>query len=300
MTVPDKLNSIANWYSRKQKEPVRRLNKTGRSPAIGKLEQLTGLLLPDWYKKLYATYDGEIGTGLGSFIGDSFLSMDEVVKSAEYAASLIKPAERKVENPVLSGRAINEILAMVRLSIPEGTPWHKIEFDASVGSMGGPYLYKTSTTDKTNREYFELEWSVQKKIMDATKELHELEQKSYNWDKLSFTTYADTFDLERIDHDLTSQLSSYPKNAIRLKYFHLKWIPVFGDHGGNYIGIDLDPDTAGKLGQVIIFGRDEDQMIIVADSFEKFLDLTLDTIKKNEKVFLGYDHLHSVYRSTIK
>jgi hypothetical protein len=40
-------------------------------------------------------------------------------------------------------------------------------------------------------------------------------------------------------------------------------------------------------------------MLVITDSFEGFLDLTLETIRKNEKVFLGYDHLHTVYRELV-
>ncbi len=297
MTLTEKFTAVVKWYSQRHKEPVRQLSKTGRTPSILKVEQLTGLLLPAWYKELYATYDGEVGRGLGSFLGDSFLSMDEVVRNAQFAESLVKPVERKTDPSPQFNRTLDEINAIIRLSVPAGTTWHKIEFDVSGGSMGGPYLYETV---ESTRVPLELGWPVQKRILESAKELHALEKQIYNWDRLNVITYPDNFEIQRVDYDFTSQLRSTPTGAIRLKYFHLKWIPLLGDNGGNYIGVDFDPDAKGTLGQVIIFGRDEHEMVVLAPSFEAFLDLTLDTISRNSKVFLGSDHLHVVYSELIR
>ena len=35
----------------------------------------------------------------------------------------------------------------------------------------------------------------------------------------------------------------------------MKWLPFCSDDGGNFIGIDLDPDVNGTVGQVINFGK---------------------------------------------
>ncbi len=300
MTLTEKFAAVVKWYSQRQKEPVRQLSKTGRTPSILKVEQLTGLLLPVWYKELYATYDGEVGRGPGSFLGDSFLSMDEVVRNAQFAASLVKPGERKTDSSQQFNRTLDEINAIIRLSVPKGTPWHKIEFDVSGGSLGGPYLYETAESTPTQRVLLELGWPIQKRILESAKELHALVIEIYNWDRLNVITYTETFEIQRVDYDFTSQLRSTPTGAIRLKYFHLKWIPVFGDNGGNYIGVDFDPDAKGVLDQVIIFGRDEHEMVVLAPSFDAFLDMTLDTINGNGKVFLGNDHLHMVYSELIR
>ena len=42
------------------------------------------------------------------------------------------------------------------------------------------------------------------------------------------------------------------------------------DETGNHIGLDFDPDRDGTAGQVISFGRDEDQKQLKANSFDEF------------------------------
>ncbi|RDB36803.1 MAG: hypothetical protein DCC88_03255 [Spirobacillus cienkowskii] len=58
---------------------------------------------------------------------------------------------------------------------------------------------------------------------------------------------------------------------IKEKYVNRGWIPFAEDCGGNYLGIDLDPDINGTYGQVINFGRNEDNKYVLADSFLGFL-----------------------------
>ena len=47
-----------------------------------------------------------------------------------------------------------------------------------------------------------------------------------------------------------------PAKCIKETYVNYKWIPISKDYGGNNIGIDVDPDEKGEMGQVINFGRD--------------------------------------------
>lgn len=55
-------------------------------------------------------------------------------------------------------------------------------------------------------------------------------------------------------------------------YTNPKWIPLTHDGGGNHIGLDFDPGALGTPGQVIRFGRDEDDKVLLAPSFSVFLD----------------------------
>lgn len=84
---------------------------------------------------------------------------------------------------------------------------------------------------------------------------------------------------EKDDPAMSQFCSSLPEGAIRKMYFNPKWIPLFADAGGNYIGVDLDPDVNGTAGQVINFGRDEDNKLQFATSLETFLDLILGEIE---------------------
>ena len=65
--------------------------------------------------------------------------------------------------------------------------------------------------------------------------------------------------------------TSSPANAIALQYANAGWVPLCDDYGGNHIGIDLAPGPAGVRGQVISFGRDEEEKVVIAASLGDFL-----------------------------
>lgn len=68
---------------------------------------------------------------------------------------------------------------------------------------------------------------------------------------------------------------SEPDGYIKKLYANDKWVPITHDDCGNHIGIDLDPDSQGAPGQVIIFGRDEDVKKLVAPDLRSFLEIVL-------------------------
>jgi cell wall assembly regulator SMI1 len=49
------------------------------------------------------------------------------------------------------------------------------------------------------------------------------------------------------------------------------WVDVLAG-SGNHIGLDFDPWPGGRVGQVILFGRDEEVKAVLAESLGKFLD----------------------------
>lgn len=65
---------------------------------------------------------------------------------------------------------------------------------------------------------------------------------------------------------------SWPEGAVDPAYTNPAWLPFSRDGGGNCIGLDFDPWPAGRVGQVIIFGRDEDVKVVLAESLGRFLD----------------------------
>lgn len=67
--------------------------------------------------------------------------------------------------------------------------------------------------------------------------------------------------------------SSEPEGAVKCRYANLLWIPLAHDHSSNYIGVDLDPDVNGAAGQVIDFGRDENDKKVLAGSIKELLQL---------------------------
>lgn len=55
-------------------------------------------------------------------------------------------------------------------------------------------------------------------------------------------------------------------------YTNPRWIPLTADGSGGHIGLDLDPWPGGRVGQIILFGRDEDVKIVLAESLAQFLE----------------------------
>ena len=80
--------------------------------------------------------------------------------------------------------------------------------------------------------------------------------------------------------------SSSPEGAVRCRYTNPKWIPLAHDYCSNYIGVDLDPDINGKVGQIIDFGRDENNKKVIANSIKEYLKLL---IKYQDEMMISED-----------
>lgn len=79
--------------------------------------------------------------------------------------------------------------------------------------------------------------------------------------------------------ELNGPCRSFPKQAIRKLYTAPGWIPVFQcPLEGNYVGLDFDPGPAGRPGQVINFGRDEDEKFVAAPDFATLLAWLADEV----------------------
>ena len=71
----------------------------------------------------------------------------------------------------------------------------------------------------------------------------------------------------------------WPAGAVDPAYINPRWIPLTHDGSGNHIGLDLDPWPGGRVGQVILFGRDEEVKAVLAESLGKFLDWLADLLE---------------------
>lgn len=76
-----------------------------------------------------------------------------------------------------------------------------------------------------------------------------------------------------VDEELNNPeyYSSYPLRKIKCRYTNPKWIPLGHTYDSNYIGVDLDPDIEGKVGQIIDFGRDQNAKSVLANSITDYL-----------------------------
>lgn len=75
--------------------------------------------------------------------------------------------------------------------------------------------------------------------------------------------------------------TSYPEGTVLETVYSDRWFPFATDLCGNYLGIDFAPGPNGKIGQVIFFGRDIDERIVIADSLCKlekwFVDIVVSS-----------------------
>ena len=109
---------------------------------------------------------------------------------------------------------------------------------------------------------------------------------------------------------------AWPQDAVDSAYINPGWIPLTHDGSGNHIGLDFDPWPSGRVGQVILFGRDEDVKVVLAESLGRFLEWIADLLEggnfrlkvaKGERVLRQFrlktpsvDHFHAGARSLLK
>ena len=65
---------------------------------------------------------------------------------------------------------------------------------------------------------------------------------------------------------------TWPEGAVDPAYINPRWIPLTHDGSGNHIGLDFDPWPGGRIGQVILYGRDEEVKVVLAQSLGGFLE----------------------------
>lgn len=65
---------------------------------------------------------------------------------------------------------------------------------------------------------------------------------------------------------------AWPKGAVDPAYTNPRWIPLTSDGSSGNIGLDFDPWPRGRVGQVILYGRDEDVKVVLAESLGRFLE----------------------------
>ncbi|KAG1836641.1 hypothetical protein DFJ58DRAFT_690790 [Suillus subalutaceus] len=87
-------------------------------------------------------------------------------------------------------------------------------------------------------------------------------------------------------------MRSIPDGYVRKEYSQRGWIPLVADKAGNYIGIDLNPDAAGAVGQVIVFGREFDTKIVLwhgdgPGGWARWLANFVDELESGEGFELG-------------
>jgi cell wall assembly regulator SMI1 len=83
--------------------------------------------------------------------------------------------------------------------------------------------------------------------------------------------------------------TSWPRGAVAEVYINTGWIPFSKDWGGNNLGVDLDPGAVGEKGQIIVFGRDESEKLVVAKSMASFLHWLADQFEAGNHDIIEHD-----------
>lgn len=304
-----KFERIVGWYADTASEPVSNLVTQQDFGQLATIEKMIDATLPDDIRTLYMRYGGDSRDHAGCFIGHGFMGLDQILESTEFARSLIKPEKPVVPNATASDAVILQIVEEMFRQLDKLTGsgvvsanWDRCEFECSPGSFGGPYIYETPDVSDKERKIVGSDHIDYDKFYALAAELADLEGESYNWDDLGFVVFRDRqYQLERQFYNLgdPENFTSYPEGAIQRTYFHLRWVPIIQDHGGNYIGVDLEAGPSGLVGQIIVFGRDEYDMFVLADDWEDFLDLILGLIENQPEVLLNDSHLHDVLKPII-
>ncbi len=318
---------LYGWINKYSQDKLNTIGAEAPSKNLDTIESLIGEKLPEDFKELYSKYDGEIDSELGGiFLGEKFLSSSEIITYFEFPKSLIKPDKRYIKNPEKSTEIINEIKGVLidylnefdlkkiswykiierfffkifGINYVKNENWSKIEISFGERSFSGPVFFMEN--EKTNVS-IEPNQFLTDRFFELGSKIFKEEKETYNWDDIDLVFYkTGNIDINRKDYDWDNeiQFKSIPQNTIKRKYFNIKWIPIFFDYSGNYIGIDLDPDTEGKKGQIIIFGRDEDIAYALANSLEDFfrkLNLVTESFKEKESTFPPLAkkyHLHAI------
>lgn len=84
---------------------------------------------------------------------------------------------------------------------------------------------------------------------------------------------------EDVINSMSEWMKSTPDGFVKKASNNQFWIPFAYDYGGNFLGIDLDPDKMGIVGQVINFGRDENRKIVTNESISDFLFWLIEELR---------------------
>lgn len=308
MNLSETFQQILELYRRHSNSAAAGLNAPATTAALQEAAALLQEPLPAALTELYSFANGEETPGTGVFLGLRFLPLAEVCEQLQFSRSLVKPVAPRVPHPEQAAVLLQQLIDVAVSHVPRyrfpgiKRRWHKLEFSCGVNVVNGPYLYANEGSGE--RTILELKHEATDQMTRLAQALYRLEQEAYNWDLLDIVVYADgRQEVERSFYNFDNGMpfTSVPENAIRKTYFHAKWVPLFSDYGGNFIGIDLDPDAAGTRGQVINFGRDEEQMQVLGQSLHGFLRLVLEELQQPGTPLLeGKRHQHDVLKELLQ
>jgi cell wall assembly regulator SMI1 len=92
----------------------------------------------------------------------------------------------------------------------------------------------------------------------------------------------DEWGFEAMEDKFDRYQASLMPQKVKAMYANKKWIPFAVIWDCNYLGLDFDPGPDGKCGQVINFGREEEQKTVLANSFGEFIEKYVQELEAGE------------------
>jgi len=87
-----------------------------------------------------------------------------------------------------------------------------------------------------------------------------------------YAPFSTLYEEWRRQENLDDELSDFElRGPLKRRYYSKLNVPFALDHGGNYLGLDLDPGAGGHVGQIINYGGDELVRYVLAPSLASFL-----------------------------
>ena len=101
----------------------------------------------------------------------------------------------------------------------------------------------------------------------------------------------DEYSEEGIEQNLDFGQMSFVPSKLKAKYASKKWMPFAIIYDNCYLGLDFEPETEGKVGQVINFGREEEHKTVLSTSFEEFINWYISELERgNFLIYLENKH----------
>src|SRR5690606_22243232 len=82
-------------------------------------------------------------------------------------------------------------------------------------------------------------------------------------------------------------VQSIPEGFVKDNFMLAQKIPIYHDGGGNFIAIDLDPDTKGHYGQIVEVDHEYEDRLVLADSLKEYVAILYYFVKELGVIYNG-------------
>ncbi|MBZ5202689.1 SMI1/KNR4 family protein [Planomicrobium chinense] len=83
------------------------------------------------------------------------------------------------------------------------------------------------------------------------------------------------------------EVQSIPEGFVKDNFMLAQKIPIYHDGGGNFIAIDLDPDTKGHYGQIVEVDHEYEDRLVLANSLKEYIAILYYFVKELGVIYNG-------------